>query len=682
MAFITPKNIPKFIIFLPIIGILITTILLSFVTIYTIKTNFEKEKENITKTFFNNLQNTTKQRVNLTYNIIDALYKDKKNYKQTIESMRKVLSKMRWDKKGYIFVFDYKGNTLYHPNHHYMTINRWNFERNGVKVIRVLIQEALKHPKGTYVKYLAYNPDGSPKQKVSYVKIYKPLNIVIGNGVYLNYLDKKLLKKQNESQKSLNYTIRNIIITSFIILVLMLIIIYYFSSIVKDLFKKYNKEINQEKAVLFRKANFDLLTNLHNRAHFLLELQEHLNLIKTNNKKLAILFIDLDHFKEINDTLGHQYGDKVLKTIANRIKKIVRNSDIVSRFGGDEFVVLLYDIESSKITDLIEPILNKIKEPIILNKEKYYLSASIGISIAPIDSEEADKLVKYSDTAMYKAKKAGKDRFEFYTNSMSDEANKRIILKNSLYQALENKEFLLYFQPQIDKNEDLYGMEVLIRWNHPTEGVLSPYYFIPLAIEIGIIDKIDLWVIEQAIIQHKKWIQKGKKVGVMSCNMTIQQLEKGNFVKSLDELFKKHSFKAENLNLELTEESIMKNPKKSIDMINRIKELGIKINIDDFGTGYSSLAYLKKLPISKLKIDRSFIKDIPNDKDDEIITKTIINLAKNLHLKIVAEGVETEVQRDFVFENGGEFIQGYFYSQPIPADEFEKKFLKDNNVNK
>jgi len=682
MAFITPKNIPKFIMFLPIIGILITTILLSSITIYTIKNNFEKEKKSITTQFFDNLQKTTKQRVELTYNIIDALYKDTKNYKHTIKIMQKVLSKMRWDKKGYIFVFDFYGNTLYHPNHYYMTINRWNFERNGVKIIRLLIQEALKHPNGTYVKYLAYNPDGSPKQKVSFVKVYKPLKIVIGNGVYLNYLDKELLKKQKDTKNILNTIIKNTLITSVIILVLMLVIIYYFASILKNLFTKYNEEIHQEKTILFKKANFDLLTNLHNREHFLLELKEYLNLIKRNNKKLAVLFVDLDHFKEINDTLGHQYGDKVLKTIAHRLKKSIKGTNIVSRFGGDEFVILLYDIDPKNITDLIETILNKIKEPIILNKEKYYLSASIGISIAPIDSHDANKLVKYSDTAMYKAKKAGKDRFEFYTNSMSDEANKRIILKNALHQALENQEFLLYFQPQIDKAQKLYGMEVLIRWNHPTEGILSPYYFMPLAIEIGIIDKIDLWVIEQAIIQYKKWLQKNYNPGIISCNITMKQLEKSDFIESLKELFKKHDFNAKYLNLELTEESIMKNPKKSIDMINKIKELGININIDDFGTGYSSLAYLKKFPVSKLKIDRSFIKDIPQNKDDEVIVKTVIDLAKNLHLKIVAEGVETKIQKDFIFENGGDIIQGYFYSPPIDADKFEEKFLKDTNGSK
>jgi len=682
MKFITPKNIPKLIMTLPIMGILITTILLSTVGIYTIKNNFEKQKQNITKEFFDNLQKTTKQRVELTYNIIDALYKNEKDYNKTIKLMQNVLAKMRWEKRGYIFVFDYYGNTLYHPNHYYMTINRWNFERNGVKVIRLLIQEALKHPSGTYVKYLAYNPDGSPKQKVSFVKIYKPLKIVIGNGVYLDFLDKKLLAKQKENQKLLNELIKNIVLASLIILAFMLVIIYYFASILKNLFETYNKEINQEKAMLFKKANFDLLTNLHNRNHFMLELKEYLSLSKRENKKLAVIFIDLDHFKEINDTLGHQYGDKVLKIVAKRLLKNVRSSDIVARFGGDEFVALLYDITTKEIIDLVQRTLGKIKERIILDKRKYHISASIGISIAPDDSEDANILIKYADIAMYKAKKAGKDRCEFYTYSMSEEANKRISLKNCLYSALEKEEFIVNFQPQIDKFDKLIGMEALIRWQHPQKGLVFPFDFIPLAIEIGLIDKIDLWVIEQSIIQHKKWSKKGYNPGVISCNITMHQLEKSDFSKELENLFEKYEFNPKNLNIEITEESIMKNPEKSIKMIHNIKQLGVSINIDDFGTGYSSLAYLKKFPISKLKIDRSFIKDIPQDKDDMAITKTIINLAQNLNLGIVAEGVETETQKEFIIKNSDAIIQGYLYSPPIPANEFEEKFLKGKNGSK
>jgi len=676
MKYLSSKNIPKLIIILPLIGILVTSVLISAVTVYTIKSNFEKEKSKITKEFFDNLQKTTKQRVELTYNIIDALYKDKKDYNKTIKLMQKVLEKMRWEKKGYIFVFDYYGNTLYHPNHYYMTINRWNFERNGVKVIRLLIQEALKHPEGTYVKYLAYNPGGPPKQKVSFVKIYKPLKIVIGNGVYLDYLDKKLLKKQKQYEEMLNRIIKNITIWTLISLIIMLVIVYYFALILKDLFNTYNEEIQREKEILFKKANFDLLTGLYNREYFVVQLKEFLDIAQRKNKKLAVVFIDLDRFKEINDSLGHQSGDEVLKIIAKRLKKCVRKSDIVSRFGGDEFVILLYDIDIFEIVSILEKILNQIKQPVVIKGIKYYISASLGISISPNDGSDAEILIKNADTAMYKAKSAGKDRFEFYTKSMGEEANKRISLKNSLYQALERNEFKTFFQPQIDKTCKLFGMEVLIRWQHPVNGLISPAEFIPMAIEIGIIDKIDLWVIEHAMIQYKKWLQEGYNPGVISCNVTIFQLEKRDFSKDLKLLLEKHNFNPEFLNLEVTEESIMKNPEKSLRILNKIKELGVCVNIDDFGTGYSSLAYLKKFPVSKIKIDRMFIKDIPDDKEDMAITKTIINLAKSLNLRIIAEGVETEEQKEFVFSNGCDYIQGYYYSPPIDADEFEEKFLK------
>ena len=456
----------------------------------------------------------------------------------------------------------------------------------------------------------------------------------------------------------------------------MLVVIYYFASMLKNLFNTYNDEIQREKAVLFKKANFDLLTGLYNREHFVLELNEFLNFVKREHKKLAVVFIDLDRFKEINDSLGHQSGDEVLRIIAKRLKTSVRQSDIVSRFGGDEFVILFYDIDTFEIVSILEKILNKIKEPVEIKGIKYYISASLGVSVSPNDGTDAETLIKNADTAMYKAKSAGKDRFEFYTKSMSDEANKRIKLKNSLYQAIEENEFRVFYQPQIDKNGQLCGEEALIRWQHPVNGLISPAEFLPVAIEIGLIEKIDLWVIEHSMIQYKKWLEKGYNPGKISCNVTVLQLERRDFASELKQLLQKHKFNPEFLSLEVTEESIMKDVKKSLEALNKIRELGVCVNIDDFSTGYSSLAYLKKLPVSKIKIDRMFIKDIPNDKDDMAITKSIINLAKSLNLQVIAEGVETEQQKEFVFSNGCDCIQGYYYSPPVPAEEFEDKFLK------
>ena len=680
------KSISKFIFLLPIIGVLLTSILLGFIAIYTIKQNEIKSQKIITENFMNNLKITTKQRINLTYNIIDAVYQSEKNKmskKEIIFLLQKIFAKMRWDKKGYIFVFDYKGNTLYHPNHYYMTINRWNFKRKGKFVIRNLILTALKHPNGIYVKYLAYNPDGIPIEKISYLKIYKPLNIILGTGVYLDYLDKRLLILKKQNKELINNLLLKFILIGSITIGLILIIIIYFANKLKFIFKEYAKDLNIKNNTLFVKANFDNLTGLYNRDFLLLELDILLEDIKRKNTKLAVLFIDLDQFKDINDSLGHKAGDLVLQIISDRIKSNIRKIDIASRFGGDEFIVVLNDIKNIEdVKHLANRILEDIKQPIIIQNKKYHISASIGVSIAPDDSIDKNMLIQYADTVMYSAKNAGKDRIVFYTKKLSETANQKMEIKNELYNALENNQFKLYYQPQIDKFNKLVGMECLIRWLHPEKGVISPFHFIPIATEIGIIDKVDNWVLEEAIIQYQKWQVKGYSPGIISCNITPFQLEKGDFYIYLKNLLEKYNFNPKHFAIEILEEGLMKNPTKSIEVLTKIRDLGVHINIDDFGTGYSSFAYLKKFPISKLKIDRTFIKDIPNDKDDLTITKTIINLAKNLNLEVIAEGVETEIQRDFVFQNGCDYIQGYFYSPPIPANEFENKFLKDTNDSK
>ena len=671
------KNISRTIFLLPLISTIITAMIVMTIAIVSVYDMYQKNEKLITKNFMQNLKVTTKHRVMLTYNIIDALYKFEKDRNKTIKLMQKVLSKMRWDKKGYIFVFDYHGNTLYHPNHYYMTINRWNFERHGVKVIRLLILSALKHPKtGTYVKYLAYNPGGKPMEKISYVKIYEPLKIVIGNGVYLNYLNKKLLNSKTEYKNLVMNILTEMILIVIIVLIIVLLIVYFISKKVNELFNEYISVLEEQKQKLFIKAHTDTLIGLYNREFLKIELKRFLSELKYNNKKLALIFIDIDYFKEINDSHGHDMGDFILKKVAKKLEESVRDIDLVVRFGGDEFIVVLNQINTiDEITSFVNRIINKLKEKIIIEGKKYNITASVGISVAPNDTMDKNTLIKYADTAMYEAKKAGKDRFRFYKPEMGEKAQKRLEIRNSLFEALKNDEFVIYFQPQIDKNDKLVGMETLIRWNSPKKGIIFPDDFIPIAIEMRIIDNIDLWVIEHAIIQYNKWLQKGYHPGVLSCNLTIYQLEKGNFYETIMGIIRKHNFDVSKLALEITEEGIMKNPEKSINMLKKLSKSGIKINIDDFGTGYSSLAYLKKLPLSKLKIDKIFIQNIPANKDDIVIIKTIINLAKNLNLKIIAEGVETKEQRDFVFSEGVDYIQGYYYSKPIPADEFEEKFL-------
>jgi diguanylate cyclase (GGDEF)-like protein len=469
---------------------------------------------------------------------------------------------------------------------------------------------------------------------------------------------------------------KEIMIISAIILILITIVVFFISKRIQKLFIKYENEIQKNKEEFKKKAYFDHLTGLYTRYAGKYEFEKIQKELDSN--ETAILFVDLDHFKEINDSLGHDIGDIVLKEVSKRLKNCLTKKDRIIRFGGDEFVIVLSHVNNKEeLKKIADNILINIKKPIIINGKYFYISVSIGIANYPKDATDFDTLVRLADSAMYEAKKTGKDRYQFFQKEISEKIDKKLELKNHLRNAMLKDEFEIYFQPQIDKFEKTYGAEVLIRWNHPKKGLIPPTLFIPLAIEIGIIDKIDLWVIEEAIKQHIKWQEKGY-FPVLSCNVTIYQLEKGEFANNLKNLLQKYNFDSKYLNIEITEEGVMKNPELSIKMIEEINNLGVKINIDDFGTGYSSFAYLKKFPVSKLKIDREFIKDIPYDKDDEIITISMISVAKNLSLQSVAEGVENEIQKDFVFSHGADYIQGYFYSPPIPADEFEEKFLKDN----
>jgi len=495
-----------------------------------------------------------------------------------------------------------------------------------------------------------------------YKTITEKLNLLDTLDIKMNKYNQQIIK---DSRQKLIF---NILLNLGISLIILLFVAYTLY-----LFREENK-------ILFQKATYDQLTGLYNRVFFISEFALSKARADRHKSKLAIMFIDLDGFKDINDSLGHEIGDEVLKEVANRIKKHVRESDIVARFGGDEFLILLDDVKNvQKISDIAEVILKEIKKPIVINDIENRVSASIGISIYPDDGEDVQTLIKNADMSMYKSKNAGKDRITFYENEMSKESDLRLKLKNDIYRALENNQFELYYQPQIDKNEKIVGLEALIRWDHPELGVVSPFKFIPLAIEIGFIEEIDLWVMKTAIKQAKEWLDKGYEFGVISCNLTVYQLEKGHVLEKLKQMFEEVGVSPKYFGLEITEEGIMKDPEKNIRILQELKDFHITLSVDDFGTGYSSFEYLKKLPIDKLKIDRTFIKDLEHDEDDKVIASIIISLAKQLHLQAVAEGVETQMQRDFVFSHGCDAIQGYLYSPPIPAKEFEEKFLISNS---
>ena len=442
--------------------------------------------------------------------------------------------------------------------------------------------------------------------------------------------------------------------------------------------KNMQNELTKQKDTLHYQAHHDSLTKLPNRTLFQDRLDQCIEHSKRNTQKLALFFIDLDHFKEINDSLGHEVGDDVLIEVSNRINSAIRDEDTLARLGGDEFTVIIKNLkEVQNASFSAQKIIESLSEPIEIDGHTLYISCSIGISLYPNDGNSSQNLLKYADAAMYKAKDEGRNNFQFYSAEMTELAFERVVMEASLREALKNQEFVVYYQPQIDaKNNKIIGMEALVRWNHPTMGLVSPVKFIPLAEVTGLIVQLDQYVMKESITQLVQWYKDGLNPGILSINLSVKQLEQDACIPTLQMMLKNLSCKSEWLELEVTEGQIMKNPEDAIIALTEISELGINLSIDDFGTGYSSLSYLKKFPISKLKIDQSFVRDLPDDEEYSAITKAVIALGKSLNLTLIAECVETKEQKDFLLENGCHNIQGYFYAKPMPANEM-KIFLEN-----
>ena len=418
-------------------------------------------------------------------------------------------------------------------------------------------------------------------------------------------------------------------------------------------------------------AHYDLLTNLPNRALFQDTLTKKLSKAKRNKSKLALMFIDLDNFKMINDTLGHDYGDLLLIEVAKRLTGILREEDLVARLGGDEFTVILDDIKDNAYPSIVaQKIIDSLSQPVKLKDEVGYIGASVGIAIFPDDATEKEDLIKNADMAMYSAKTGGKNIYRYFTEDMNADAKERLELSNDLRNAIQNNQLKLFYQPIIDTDTNtLHACEALVRWEHPKYGVITPGNFIKLAEEGGFMAQIGRWIIQNACTQLKTMEKLGLSVKV-AVNISSKQLTQNHLEHTLKTIIKETGVNAKHLELEVTESFLMENLKQVEIALGNLKKLGINTAIDDFGTGYSSLSRLKKLPISKLKIDKSFIDDIPHDQDDMQIASTIITLAKGLGLEVVAEGVETKEQVDFLKERGCHLMQGYYFSEAIAEADF------------
>jgi len=425
-------------------------------------------------------------------------------------------------------------------------------------------------------------------------------------------------------------------------------------------------------------ANYDELTGLPNRTLARDRLEHAKTRAKRDGRMAAVIFIDLDQFKNINDTLGHYAGDQLLLSATRRLLRPIRELDTVARLGGDEFMVVVENIgHVNEITSIVEKFLHAFDKPFTLDQQEVFITASAGISIFPLDDISTDNLVKNADTAMFRAKAKGGNSYEYFTADMNTQAVERLTLENALRQALARNEFELYYQPRIDLNSEIIvGMEALLRWHHPTLGTISPVKFIPVLEETGLIVAVGEWVLKTACKQTQHWHEMGSKQLRVSVNLSVRQFQQNDLVERFTNIIKSSGLSCNQLELEITEGLLVENVSAAIDILQAFHDLGIHIAIDDFGTGYSSLSYLKRFPINTLKIDRTFVRDITLDPNDAAITNAIVALAKSLRLRVTAEGIETKAQLNFLRQLNCNEAQGFYFSKPIPAGQFENLIME------
>jgi diguanylate cyclase (GGDEF)-like protein len=426
-------------------------------------------------------------------------------------------------------------------------------------------------------------------------------------------------------------------------------------------------------AQLVLRAHHDDLTGLPNRALLSERLQQELAHARRSGNQLALLFLDLDRFKSVNDTLGHDGGDQLLRVAAERLSACVRESDTVARLGGDEFVVLLTGLNNPlQAAALAGQILDLLSEPFTISGSECFIGASIGVSVFPSDGTTAEELLKQADIAMYRAKAAGRGRFVFFEESMNVEQRDRALMERELHLAITRNQFSVHYQPRVDLRDGrLLGAEALLRWNHPELGSVSPAVFIPLAEDVGLIDTIGPWVLRQVCAQLAVWQAAGYAVGTVAVNVSGRQFKSSDLVAQVQQALESSGLAPHILELEVTEGVLIENVESVIEVLGRLKQIGVSVALDDFGTGYSSMAYLRRLPIDVLKIDQSFVRDLAHDEDARSIVQAIIAMAHALHKSVVAEGVETLVQANLLRTWGCNEAQGYYFSRPVTAAALE-----------
>jgi diguanylate cyclase (GGDEF)-like protein/PAS domain S-box-containing protein len=446
----------------------------------------------------------------------------------------------------------------------------------------------------------------------------------------------------------------------------------YYSAFLRDI--TVRKEAEQRIQYL---ANYDALTGLPNRNLLTERVTVEIERAWAQDGQFALMFLDLDHFKDVNDSLGHRYGDSLLVELTKRFKSLVRPEDTICRLGGDEFVFLLAGAGHDIAQEIVERLLKAIEQPLVIDQYQLTITASVGIAIYPEDGLDMESLQRNADVAMYRTKKESRNGYRFFSNQMQIQTARHLQLVNALRQAISLGQLAVYYQPQMDlATHKLVGVEALLRWQHPTLGAVSPAEFIPLAESSGLIISIGSWVLEQAVQQVRHWQQAGITAMCVSVNLSSVQFRNPGLPALIQQILQRYDVAPQFLELELTEGVALENPEGAVNMMDTLDKLGIRMSIDDFGTGYSSLSYLKKFKVGRLKIDQSFVRDISTDDEDKAIVIAIIHLARSLGLKTIAEGVETAEQKAFLLSHGCDEIQGYLLSKPMPIEQATAFLLK------
>ena len=443
--------------------------------------------------------------------------------------------------------------------------------------------------------------------------------------------------------------------------------VMYFDGVISDITER--KRTEQQ---VYQLAHYDSLTGLPNRTLLRDRLDQAMHDARRREARLAILFLDLDRFKTVNDSLGHETGDKLLKAVSMRLREHMRDSDTISRQGGDEFLLILRDVaDAPAAARVAEKLLEAVARPYVIGEYELHITPSIGISLFPDDAPDIDTLIRNADAAMYHAKESGRSNYQFFTPEMNTRAYERLSLEGNLRQAIERQEFKLFYQPQVDlQSGQIMGVEALLRWHRPGHDMIPPAVFVPVLESSGMINAVGEWVLREACRQNKQWQRDGLPQLPIAVNLSAIQFNRRNIADTIAMVLTETGLEAHFLELEFTESAVMQDTREVGNIMHRLDELGVQLALDDFGTGYSSLSYLKRFHLDKLKIDQSFVRDIGVDADDAAITTAIIGMARNLKVAVVAEGVETAAQCKFLREQGCDAIQGYFFSKPLPAAEF------------